>query len=71
MTDERYREIDAQLDESGWTYNPVSKDFESTEPDEDGSVMTLEWEELLGSLTGVSEDELREYVARKDQESTA
>ena len=71
MTDERSREIDGQLDESGWNYNPVSKDFESTEPDEDESVMTLEWKELLGSLAGVSEEELREYVARKDQESNA
>ena len=69
MTDERYREIDGQLDASGWNYNPESKDFESTEPDEDDNAMTVEWKELLGSLSGVSEEELREYVARRDRES--
>ena len=69
MSDERYREIDIQLEEFGWAYNPVSHDFESTEPDELEDAPTIEWKELLGSMSGVSEEELREYVARKDREN--
>ena len=71
MTDQRYREIDEQLAELGWTYSPVSREFESISPSETDDSPSAEWAQVLLSLPGISEDEMREYLARKDKESDA
>jgi hypothetical protein len=71
MSDERYLEISHLLDEFGWTYNSTSKQFESISEDdkeEADESLPIDWDQLAGSLPEVSEEELREYVARRDQE---
>jgi len=66
MTDERYLEIDGDIQGFGWVYNPDSEAFEATRGDERDNSLSVEWKQLLETLDGVTEEELREYCARKD-----
>ena len=73
MSDERYLEISHLLDEFGWSYNSTSKQFESTDEDdkvETDESLSIDWDQLVGALPEVSEEDLREYVARRDQEDS-
>lgn len=68
MTDERFHEIADQLDEIGWSYNPAARQFQSTDEDETDDSLSIEWQEILEALSGVTEEELQEYVGRVNAE---
>jgi hypothetical protein len=64
MTDERYREIDEQIESLGWAYNRQSELFETVRR-ANADPSPVDWQNLLVALPDLSLNELMDYEDRK------
>ncbi|HBJ36131.1 MAG TPA: hypothetical protein DDZ51_15555 [Planctomycetaceae bacterium] len=71
MNDDRYYDIDNQIDDSGHRYNHSSGRFEATIGSDADNNLDHDAGSFLGTLDGVSEAELNEYMKRKSAELDA
>jgi hypothetical protein len=68
MTDERFHEIDIAVEDAGFSYDPISETFLSSDPAEADNNLSFEWHTLSNSLPGITREEFAEYVSRKQEE---
>jgi hypothetical protein len=66
-TEERLAEIDAQVSDSGHRYNSLTGRFDATSGSEAYNNLSHDWQSFLGTLTDVSEDELKDYMKWRKQ----
>jgi hypothetical protein len=69
VDDQRFYEIDIQVEDSGHRYNPNTDRFEATVGSDADANLDHDLKSFTSALVDVSEDELRKYASRKSKEA--
>lgn len=68
LTEERFHEIDIAVESSGYSYDPFTERFTSSNESESDNNLDFDWKSVGRSIPGVTEEEFQEYCERKRKE---